>query len=137
MMVNSWNEVDFTNGFYNLNIDRISNEYENTIKRALITIGMALLILAGTLIVAVTAVQFYTVYTQDKQVKAAIQMAKDENRQICINTNNKYKMTLNVTHSSSLSLAGDSAGVTSVSVYPKGYYGERIVLPNGSVITPY
>lgn len=110
---------------------------DSNIKRTFVTIGTALLILAGMLIVAWAGVSLYTRYTSHKEVQQAIQMAKDENRQLNVITNNGFNITINISHKSSLSLAGESTGITSVTVYPRNYNTERIRLPNGQVHTPY
>ncbi|MGX8850430.1 hypothetical protein [Amedibacillus sp. YH-ame10] len=132
-----WDQVDFSKESYSHDNYELSNEYESTIKNALLGIGWALLILGGMIVVAVASVTLYKTYTQDKQIEAALQMAREDNRQIGISTDNRFKMTLNVNNKSSLSLAGESANITTITVYPKGYLTERVITPNGNIITPY
>lgn len=48
-------------------------------------------------------------------------MAKNENHQINIATDDRFIMVLNVNHKSSLSLAGNSASITRITVYPKSH----------------
>lgn len=132
----SWENLRFEYSSNFIDNFTLSNENTNNIKKALCTIGTALLILGGLLIVSITAVALYTTYTSDKQIQSAIQMAKEQNRQIDLYTSNRYTMTVNVSNSSSLGIAGDSATINRVTVYPKNYYGERIILPSGIIITP-
>lgn len=141
MMNLCWENVDFSDGFF-VNEEMESKSFMNdsddsNIKRTFVTIGTALLILAGMLIVAWAGVSLYTRYTSHKEVQQAIQMAKDENRQLNVITNNGFNITINISHKSSLSLAGESTGITSVTVYPRNYNTERIRFPNGQVHTPY
>lgn len=135
----TWKEVDFNEGF-NINrkeIDKLINNSNYTIERVSITIGTAILILGGLLIIAWAGIQLYQTYTTDSQIKEALQMAKDENRQIHIFTSNSYSIRVNVTSKSSLSIAGNNAAVTRITVYPKNYRTEQIILPNGNILTPY
>lgn len=46
-------------------------------------------------------------------------------------------MTVNVNHSSSLSVAGESSSINRITVYPKNYKAERIITPSGQILMPY
>lgn len=135
----TWDNIDFEQVSEPGVGDLLSNIYEDNgyIRRAQISIATLLLILAGLLIVAVAGVKLYTVYTQDKQIESAIQMAKDQNRQIEIYTSNGFEMNLNVTSTTKFSVAGKSSNVTQITVYPRNYRTEYIIPPNGQIITPY
>lgn len=70
-----------------------------------------MLILGGLSIVSVAGVALYKNYTQNKQIEAALQMAKNENHQINIATDDRFIMVLNLNHKSSLSFAGNSVSI--------------------------
>lgn len=89
------------------------------------------------LIVAITAVQLYATYSSEKLVKEALEMARRDNRQIDLYTTNRYNICVNLSNKDSLSIAGEQAGVRNVTIYPKDYRTQRVVLPNGTTITPY
>lgn len=89
------------------------------------------------LIVAVTVVEMYRTYTEDKRMQEAIQMAKDENRQLEINTHNNFQIIINVSNGGTIAIAGGRNSVSSVIVYPRNYCKEIVVKPDGSTITPY
>lgn len=137
MNLSCWNDLDFDDYFIFKDDYILSNENVNIIKKALVTIGTALLILGGMLIVSMTSVTLYKTYTDGKAVESALQLAKNENRQIDLYTSNKYTMTFNVNHSSSLSVAGESSSINRITVYPKNYKAERIITPSGQILMPY
>ena len=137
MNLSCWNDLDFDDYFIFKDDHILSNENVNIIKKALVTIGTALLILGGMLIVSMTSVTLYKTYTDGKAVESALQLAKNENRQIDLYTSNKYTMTVNVNHSSSLSVAGESSSINRITVYPKNYKAERIITPSGQILMPY
>lgn len=90
MNLSCWNDLDFDDYFIFKDDYILSNENVNIIKKALVTIGTALLILGGMLIVSMTSVTLYKTYTDGKAVESALQLAKNENRQIDLYTSNKY-----------------------------------------------
>lgn len=133
----NWTSVDFSDNFILNKKNELSSEHDCVIKEAMVTIGTALLILAGMLIVAITAVQLYATYSSEKLVKEALEMARRDNRQIDLYTTNRYNICVNLSNKDSLSIAGEQAGVRNVTIYPKDYRTQRVVLPNGTTITPY
>jgi len=134
----TWNSIDFEQVNKPSDSNFLSSTYDNNsyIRRAQLAMTTVLLILGGLLIVAATGVALYTIYTNDKQIQAALQMAKNQNRQVEIYTSNGYTMSLNVSNTSSFSVAGSNTNVLRIVVYPRNYQNEFIIYPDGSSITP-